>query len=119
FPDVMRWLWKDWPQPVKAGASKNQMLREILVPGEGWRPAAEGRGTAALAASAKGEVLFNEEGGKTERIGGDGKAEPFPAATQRASGEAFGPNGRLFTVAADGRVLAYDAAGKPTVLTTG
>ncbi|HEU4752203.1 MAG TPA: alpha/beta hydrolase-fold protein, partial [Armatimonadota bacterium] len=32
FPDVMRWLWKGWPEPVKAGRSRNQMLNEVLVP---------------------------------------------------------------------------------------
>ena len=36
FPDVMRYLWKDWPAPVAAGHSNNGMLNQILVPGEGW-----------------------------------------------------------------------------------
>src|SRR5438270_12195986 len=34
FPDVMRWLWKDWPQPVKAGATHNDTLNALLIPGE-------------------------------------------------------------------------------------
>jgi gluconolactonase len=37
FPDAMRWLWKDYPAPVKAGKSKNGMLGEILIDGEGWK----------------------------------------------------------------------------------
>ena len=41
FPDAMRWLWKDWPAPVKAGAGSPQ-LQEILIPGEGWQLVAEG-----------------------------------------------------------------------------
>jgi gluconolactonase len=32
FPDVMRYLWKDWPQAIKTGTSKNQMLVDILDP---------------------------------------------------------------------------------------
>jgi len=36
FPDAMRWLWKDYPSPVKAGKSKNAMLNEVLVDGEEW-----------------------------------------------------------------------------------
>ena len=36
FPDAMRWLWKDWPAPVKAGAGSPQ-LQEILIPGEDWQ----------------------------------------------------------------------------------
>ncbi|WP_345271592.1 alpha/beta hydrolase-fold protein [Nibrella viscosa] len=44
FPQAMRWLWKDWPQPVTAGKSRNQFLSDMLLPGEGWQaagPAAE------------------------------------------------------------------------------
>ena len=26
FPDVQRWLWRDWPQPVAPGKSKNSTL---------------------------------------------------------------------------------------------
>src|SRR3954454_24369460 len=60
FPEVMRWLWKDWPAPVKAGAGSAQ-LREIVLPGEGWERV--GRGYVepqVLAANAKGEVLFSD-----------------------------------------------------------
>ena len=34
-PDVMRWLWKDWPQPVKAGVLNTERIVPILLPGEG------------------------------------------------------------------------------------
>ena len=27
FPDAMRWLWKDWPAPVKAGAGRSSCRR--------------------------------------------------------------------------------------------
>ena len=30
FPDAMRWLWKGWPTPVKAGKSRNDMLQSLL-----------------------------------------------------------------------------------------
>jgi gluconolactonase len=36
FPDVMRWLWKGYPEPVKAGKSKNAMLGDILVDTVSW-----------------------------------------------------------------------------------
>jgi gluconolactonase len=38
FPDAMRWLWKDWPKPVSPGESQNTFLKDILVPGESWKP---------------------------------------------------------------------------------
>ena len=40
FPDAMRWLWKGWPAPVKAGESRNDMLQSLLGVGNeregGW-----------------------------------------------------------------------------------
>ncbi len=41
FADAMRWLWKDWPAPVRAGLG-SQQLQEILIPGEDWSLVAEG-----------------------------------------------------------------------------
>lgn len=38
FPQVIRWLWKDYPKPVNAGISKNYLLQDIILPGEGWKP---------------------------------------------------------------------------------
>ena len=60
FPEAMRWLWKDWPSPVKAGPGSPQ-LREILIPGEDWQFVAESyRFTEGPAANATGEVFFND-----------------------------------------------------------
>ena len=41
FPEAMRWLWKDWPAPVKAGLGSRQ-LQDILIPGEDWKLVAKG-----------------------------------------------------------------------------
>ncbi len=35
FADAMRWLWKDWPAPIKTGLGSKQ-LQDILIPGQGW-----------------------------------------------------------------------------------
>ena len=121
FPDAMRWLWKDWPAPVKAGLG-SQQLREILIPGEDWTLVADGyRFTEGPAANAQGEVFFNDiPNGKTYKIGLDGKVSLFLADTKRANGQAFGPDGRLYAVATGAsQVLAYDAGGKPTVIAEG
>lgn len=51
FPDAMRFLWKGWPEPVKAGRGSPQ-LREIVEPGSGWERLVKGdeeiRGLFAL-----------------------------------------------------------------------
>jgi sugar lactone lactonase YvrE/enterochelin esterase-like enzyme len=118
FPEAMRWLWKDWPAPVKAGGG-SQQLREILIPGEGWTLVGEGyRFTEGPAANAQGEVFFNDiPNSKTYKIGLDGQVSVFLADSKRANGQAFGPDGRVYAVATGtSQVLAYDAAGSPTVL---
>jgi sugar lactone lactonase YvrE/enterochelin esterase-like enzyme len=121
FPDAMRWLWKDWPAPVKAGAG-SQPLRDILLPGDDWALVAEGyRFTEGPAANAQGEVFFNDiPESKTYKIGLDGKVSLFNSETKRANGQAFGPDGRLYVVATgSGQVLAYDSAGNPSVIAEG
>lgn len=40
FPDVMRWLWKDWPQPIVARPEKslNVFHKQVVDPNESWTP---------------------------------------------------------------------------------
>ena len=122
FPDALRWLWKDWPQPVKTGETKNPTLKDILVPGEGWQLVSEGyRFTEGPAVNAKGEVFFNDvTGSKTYKIGLDGKVSQFLADSKKGSGQAFGPDGKLYAVATgEQKVITYDADGKATVIADG
>lgn len=121
FPEAMRWLWKDWPAPVKAGAGSPQM-KEILLPGEDWQLVADGyKFTEGPAVNAQGEVFFNDvPNSKTYKVGLDGKVSVFLDDTKRGDGQAFGPDGRLYSVAGGAdQVIAYDAAGKPTVIADG
>jgi sugar lactone lactonase YvrE/enterochelin esterase-like enzyme len=121
FPDAMRWLWKDYPQPIHAGLG-SQQLQQILVPGEDWQLVSEGyRFTEGPAANSKGEVFFNDiPNNKAYKIGLDGKVTPFAENTHRANGQAFGPDGRLYAVAMEAsQIVTYDAGGKPSVFADG
>ena len=114
FPDAMRWLWKDWPQPAKGSATKNAVLNALLIPGEAWQLVSGGyKFTEGPAANAKGEVFFNDiPNSKTYRIGLDGEVNEFVAESQRANGQAFGPDGRLYAVATgEAKVIAYEPDG--------
>jgi len=121
FPEAMRWLWKDWPTAVKAGAGSSQ-LKEVLLPGEDWKLVGEGyKFTEGPAVNAKGEVFFNDVGAsKCWKVGLDGQVSLFLNDTKKGDGQAFGPDGRLYAVAGgSNQILAYDAEGKATVVADG
>jgi gluconolactonase len=121
FPEAMRWLWKDWPKPVRAGAG-SQQLQDILIPDEPWKLVAEGyKFTEGPAANAKGGVFFNDiPNSKAYKIGLDGTVTLFAADSKKGNGQAFGPDGRLYAVASGtNQILAYDSEGKPTQIADG
>jgi len=110
FPDAVRWLWKDWPAPVKAGVSKNAMLSQILIPGEDWKLVSEGyKFSEGPAVNAKGQVFFNDPpNSKTYRVEEDGKVTEFIADSKHGDGQIFGPDGRLYSVAGgEEKIVAY------------
>lgn len=119
FPSAMRWLWKGWPQPVKAGSSKNQVLTDILIPGKGWELVGEGYTfTEGIAANSKGEVFFQDiPNSKTYKVDAGGKPVVLPLNAKRSSGTCFGPDGKRYVVAGESKqILVYDAQQKETVV---
>ncbi len=122
FPDAMRWLWRDWPQPVQGLPTQNSTLTNILIPGEDWQLASSGyKFTEGPAVNARGEVFFNDiPNSKTLKIGLDGKISEFIADSKHANGQAFGPDGKLFANAnQDLQILAYDENGKSSLVADG
>ncbi len=121
FPDAMRWLWKDWPAPIKSGRGSPQ-LQEILIADEDWQLVGEGyKFTEGPAANDAGEVFFNDiPNSKTHKIGLDGKVSEFIADSRRANGQAFGPDGRLYAVASGAeQIVAYGADGNAATVAEG
>jgi len=121
FPDAMRWLWKDWPKPVKAGAGSSQ-LQEILLPGEDWKLVGEGyQFTEGPAVNAQGEVFYNDvPRGKTFKVGLDGQVSEFLTDSKKGDGQIFGPDGRLYAAAgATDQILAWDPSGKAAMIADG
>ena len=119
FPEAMEYLWKGWPEPVKAGAGSSQ-LKELLVPGEGWKLVGQGyQFTEGPAANAKGEVFYCDVPKSIiYKLDADGKPTPWSTTSKNASGLAFGPDGTLYSGGGSG-VQKFDAAGVPTPVTTG
>jgi len=144
FPEMVRWLWKGWPQPVGTGKTGNFNLPAILKPDEEWQvvfdgkrnaqprtpsfrgyasqPVLDAHSTAAsIASDAQGRVfLMNPAEGKIYRFSGDGAPATFAAVSPGDNALAFGPDGRLYVAEiARRRVLALDESGRAKVVAEG
>jgi gluconolactonase len=120
FPDALRWLWRDYPAPIKAngdGASK-QDVYQTLIAGEDWQVVGEGyRATDGPAVNAAGEMFFTDTPNSRIYKAGGGKVSLFAENTNRGNGMMFGPDSRLYVGAvATKQLVAYDPAGKTEVL---
>jgi len=107
------------PKPVTAGASKNQFLSDLLIPGAGWELVGEGYTfTEGTGVNAKGEVFFQDiANSKTYKVGLDGRVVVLPVDAKKASGTGFGTDGKRYTAAGGTRqVLSYDANEKESVI---
>ena len=119
FPDVMKWLWWDYPAPITAGESGNSMLRSVLVRGQSWQPVTgQGAVPTHLAVSPAGDVYYTNAA-VIYKIGADGAARVFAHSPAPVTAQAFGPDGRLYAALADGRVVTFGASAKPTLYATG
>ncbi|MDB5120119.1 MAG: SMP-30/Gluconolaconase/LRE-like region-containing protein [Sphingobacteriales bacterium] len=119
FPDAMRWLWKDYPKPVVAGISANAFQKDILIPEEGWKLVAEGyKFTEGVVANALGEVFYQDiPNSKTYKVDTDGHVSALNLGSKKASGTAFGSDGKRYVVATGtSQVLCYDLNDKETVI---
>jgi len=122
FPDALRWLWRDYPKPIEVGKTQNPMLNDILIPGENWQLLGDTySSTDGPAASQKGEVYFNDRPTNTTyKVSLSGKVSVFLNVSGRASGEIFGPDGRLYSVlSSSGRIVARDERGQISTIATG
>ncbi|MCY2988390.1 MAG: alpha/beta hydrolase-fold protein [Planctomycetota bacterium] len=121
FPEAMRWLWKDWPSPVKAGNGPPR-LQDILIPGEAWQLVGDGYKEArSPAANPQGEVLFTDvPNGKTFKIGLDGKVTSTLAEAGPLKSLTFGAAGQLYAIAANAeKIITAESAGQVKTVAEG
>ncbi|MDQ3349716.1 MAG: SMP-30/gluconolactonase/LRE family protein [Acidobacteriota bacterium] len=121
FPEALRWLWREWPSPVRANpeGKSRQNVYQVLVPGEEWQLVSEGhRHTDGPAVAPNGEMLFSDPAvNRIHRAGLDGKVTVFAENTSGANGMMFGPDGRLYTGATRTKqMMAYSEDGKTEIL---
>ena len=121
FREAMSFLWKGWPEPVRAGPGAPR-VRDIILPDEPWRLVAEGRHDARGATcNARGEVFFVDGADdQIHRIDADGNLGEFLADAGHADGLSVGPKGELFAVSSrTGQVMSYDPSGKGSLVVDG
>lgn len=121
FPEALRWLWRDYPAPIRANPenqSKQPVVRNVLADGDWVRVSGGHRFTEGPTANAAGEVFFTDiPNNRIHKIGLDGQVSVFAENTGGANGLKFGPDGRLYACANGQRqIVAYDAQGVPTVV---
>jgi gluconolactonase len=123
FPQAMRWLWKDYPNPIKIGKSKNPFLNDILIDNAEWELVGEGYTfTEGIIANQQGEVFFQDiPKSKTYKIGIDGKPALLINESKCASGTSFATNGDMITITSGWgctarQIVKYDKQMKASVL---
>lgn len=120
FPLAMRWLWKNYPEKITPTAeNKNQFLKDILIPNQGWELVGEGYTfTEGTIANAAGEVFFVDvQTSKSYKIGLDGKIAMLNVPEKKSTGQAFASDGNRYVVARGAsQIVKFDAENKETII---
>ncbi|HSU67423.1 MAG TPA: SMP-30/gluconolactonase/LRE family protein [Tepidisphaeraceae bacterium] len=120
FPDVVRWLWRDYPKPVQAMARPSkQPVMDILDPAAEWEQVGDTFGfTEGPASDGKGNVYFTDiPHEKIYKADEKNKVTQFAEDTGGGNGLMFGPDGKLYCCQMKrNRVVAYDAHGREEVV---
>lgn len=124
FAEGMRYLWKDWPNPVKTGTSAPRVC-DIIEPNESWSRGfgindgySDARGAAC---NPNGEVFFTDpQSSKIFKIDTKNRVSVFLENTDHCNSLSFGANGELYALSnQSGKTMNYDVNGKGTVYIEG
>jgi gluconolactonase len=118
LPNAMRWLWRDYPEPIRAAAAPKRRT-EILIPGADWELVSKGhRFVEGPAVNSNGDVFFCDvPSGDIFRISKAGDVSPFVAGGPKVSALMFGRDGLLYAChIGDKRIVRYNAEAEVEVL---
>ena len=122
MPEVLAWLWRDYPEPIKRGVTPKRRV-DVGVPGEDWQLVSEGHEfTEGPAVNSAGEVYFTDlRRSLIHKVGLDGKLTLFADKTGNVNGLMFGPDGLLYGCAGGAKqIVRYNTqTGAKEVLVDG
>lgn len=122
MPEALRWLWRDYPEPIKAAPNAGDKRRvSLLLEGADWEEVSSGHEQAeAPTANVEGEVFFSDSNaGRVYRVGLDGKTRIFADQTGRISALAFGADGNLYGIKDSKQLVKFDGSGKQSLVRDG
>jgi sugar lactone lactonase YvrE len=136
LPDALRWLWRDYPQPIPKPALHHlgdrqtgfvEVDKDWALVGMTCHVRRQNEGTykvdfgsefgdaEGIAVDGPGNVFISDSTGKSIcRIDLAGQGSTFAAGVKSARGLAFGPDGRLYGCDSDG-IVSYASNGKKSV----
>jgi enterochelin esterase-like enzyme len=101
FPEAMRWLWRDWPSPIRARTPGNPALTAVLEPGQDWQVETGGAAPPAqkqVAVRDGDRYLTSPEGGLW-LVRSNGAKVQLAKGLKDPSGLALSPDGLWLFVA--------------------
>jgi gluconolactonase len=128
MPDALRWLWRDYPQPIvvrepaqmkEAGWDPREKVYSTVWANKGWEAVGSGyRAAEGLTAGAKGDVFFSDAAAnRIYRVDAEGKAEVFKDATGGATLLRSGADAVIFAYQPERRrIVSYGADGVEKVV---
>jgi gluconolactonase len=119
LPDALRWLWRDYPSPIRPSATTPQPVVEVITPGESWQIVGGVRAPiGGLAADASSNVYFSEPANnRIHKIGAGDTVTIFKESTGGVSGLAVAPDGSLIAAQNNRkRIIRYDGTGRETLV---
>ena len=114
MPDALRWLWRDYPEPIKNVGGKKRRT-DLLIDGEDWELVSEGhKFTEGPAVDPDGNVYFTDvPNSKIHKISTDGTVTVASDDSEHAAGLMFG-DGVLIATARN-KILAFTEDGHETM----
>lgn len=119
MPDALRWLWRDFPEPIKvAPNAKGERRIDVLLPGSDWQQISSGHEQVdAMACNAAGTLFFSDSrANRVYRVDDDGKVRVFKELQGRISSMQFGPDEKLYLVKDNKQIVRLDSAGVEEVV---